>query len=305
MGNGPTWSNAAYKSLHASNNYRSATRDQIFTQTKEKRIHSLMSPYGIKQRESRDSAEHPLTIAIMVMCDHTGSMGRIPEDFVRDSMPMMMQDIVDLKVVDPQLFFGAVGDHYTDQAPLQIGQFESSAELINKWLTSVYLEGNGGGNGGESYPLAWYFAGYHTSIDCWEKRGQKGYLFTIGDEPFHQLIEGSALKSIMGSNDIDYSKDYSAEALLTKAKEKYHVYHIHVDHGYGVDGRWKKLLGENLLVVNDYRDIASLIGKTVNAVQSQLPTPAHAVVTTAIAMPDTDDEDQEHASAVEDQEILL
>src|SRR5688572_7412422 len=175
MGHGEKWNKAAYTTLHTASNYRSATTDAIFKQNVEQKVHVQMAPYGIKQRESRDSAEHPTTIGIMIWLDVTGSMARIPEDFVRDSMPMMMQDIVDLEVVDPQIFFGAIGDHECDRAPLQVGQFESSAELINKWLTSVYMEKGGGGNAGESYPLAWYFAGYHTSIDCFEKRGEKGF----------------------------------------------------------------------------------------------------------------------------------
>lgn len=34
----------------------------------------------------------------------------------------------------------------------------------------------------ESYELAMYFMARHTSIDCYEKRGKRGYLFMIGDE---------------------------------------------------------------------------------------------------------------------------
>ena len=34
-----------------------------------------------------------------------------------------------------------------DAAPLQVGQFESTAELMDQWLTWTYLEGRGGGRG--------------------------------------------------------------------------------------------------------------------------------------------------------------
>lgn len=61
------------------------------------------------------------------------------------------------------------------------GGFESSTIAINQCLSRIYLEGRG--NNGESYLLPWIIAGNHTSIDSYEKRNQKGFLFTVGDEP--------------------------------------------------------------------------------------------------------------------------
>ena len=63
-----------------------------------------------------------------------------------------------------------------DSAPLQVGQFESSDELLDKWLTNIYFEAGGGGNGGESYALAWYFAALKTATDSMEKSvGRKAF----------------------------------------------------------------------------------------------------------------------------------
>ena len=69
-----------------------------------------------------------------------------------------MDKIIQSGIKDPQVLFLAIGDHECDTSPLQVGQFESSDELLEHWLTHVWLEGGGGGNRGESYALAWHFA---------------------------------------------------------------------------------------------------------------------------------------------------
>jgi hypothetical protein len=166
---------------------------------------------------------------------------------------------------DPQILFVAVGDHECDNSPLQVGQFESSDELLDKWLKDVFLEGGGGGNAGESYHLAWYFAGYKTSTDSFEKRGRKGLLFTIGDEPVLTSILRNQVQSIMGDGQYE---NFTAENLLEKAREMYNVYHVHVK-ATMAGGReetitgWKRLMGQNLLIAESAEDVAGIIADTV------------------------------------------
>ncbi len=242
--------------------FKTKSTHEIFNQ---RSINNAMNPYGIKLRESRDSEDHPNSISIILALDVTGSMGSIPHFLVKEGLPKIMKHIIDAGISDPQVLFLAVGDHECDSSPLQVAQFESSDELLDKWLTTVFLEGGGGGNEGESYLLAWYFAGFHTSIDCHEKRKQKGFLFTIGDEPTLKQVPKEALKNIMG--DGQYS-DYSAAELLEKAKEKYHVFHLHIkETGAGgsqetMDG-WHQLLAKNLIIVDDKRDVAHIIADTI------------------------------------------
>jgi hypothetical protein len=220
-----------------------------------------MSPQNIVLRESRDSKEHPESLALILALDLTGSMGDIPLHIVRDGLPAIMGKIMQKGITDPQLLFVGVGDHECDRAPLQVGQFETSDELLDQWLTKIWLEGGGGGNAGESYLLAWYFAGHKTAIDCFEKRKQKGFLFTIGDEPTLSEVPKSAIEALMGKGQHD---DYTASSLLSKAKETYNVYHIHVKQGSAggrqdvMDG-WKQLMGENLIIVDDYKTIPTVI----------------------------------------------
>jgi len=174
--------------------YATKSRQEIFS---SKSMNNAMNPNGMDVRESRDSDEHPLSVAIVLALDVTGSMGSIPHHLVKEGLPEVMEGIMKRGEKDPQVLFLGIGDHEFDRAPLQVGQFESSDELLDKWLTDIYLEGGGGGNDGESYMLAWYFAWKHTSIDCFEKRGRKGYLFTVGDEPVLHDMPSRALKAII------------------------------------------------------------------------------------------------------------
>ncbi len=232
---------------------------------KSRSLDNDMDPKGVVRRESRDSDEHPNSVAIILALDVTGSMYRIPHDLVKDGLPKMMSNIIERGVADPQLLFLAVGDHKSDDAPLQVSQFESSDELLDKWLTTVWLEGNGGGNGGESYFLPWYFAAKHTETDDWEKRGNKGFLFTIGDEPTHQHISADSLKEIMGGGE---HKDWNIEELYAAACERYNVFHLHVKEGSNgsrqdVMNGWKDLIGDNLIIVDDFRDVPKLIADKI------------------------------------------
>ena len=117
-------------------------REQVF---KQRSVHPLMDPHGVAFRESRDSAEHPNSLPIVFALDVTGSMGAIPEMLAKRELPQFMQGLLSAGVVDPQVMFMAFGDANCDKGPLQVGQFESTAQDIDRWLTWSWLEGGGGG----------------------------------------------------------------------------------------------------------------------------------------------------------------
>ena len=233
-----------------------------------------MSPFGVGIRESRDSEEHPNSLAIIIALDVTGSMGSVPHYLVKEGLPHIVEHIINAGILDPQILFLGIGDHVVDSAPLQVGQFESSDELLDKWLTDVYLEGGGGGNEGESYMLAWYFAAKHTSIDCLEKRNKKGFLFTIGDEPVLDSISQHNLNEIMGKG--QYEKFMSNE-LYDKASQKYHAYHLHIKETASgsrqeVINGWKQMLSDHAIIVDQRNQVADIIAKIVSAsVESDQP----------------------------------
>jgi len=282
-----TWSNDAYAHLSAS--YVDKNADEIFS----KSAVSEMLPINITVRESRDSDAHPVSLAVMVFLDVTGSMGKIPESIIKNELGTLMNTIIDNGVSDPQILFGAIGDHHCDSTPLQIGQFESGTEDLDKWLKNMYLEGGGGGQNMESYLLAWLIAGRHTSIDCFEKRNTKGFLFTIGDEKSWNCVDADSLKHLLGYTQ---TEEVSDSQLLEEAERLYNVYHIHINEASYRDdpnilNYWKTVLGERLIVLNDYHAICATIatliavqyGVDMASVVSKFDAKTAGIVTTALA----------------------
>lgn len=227
----------------ASNVYQSMDRSEVFTST------SLNPQMDIKNkiRECVDSEEHPNAFPIIIGLDVTGSMGRIPYELITNSLPQIMKKIMDEGVKDPQVCFLGIGDSRCDNAPLQVGQFESSDELMEKWLKLVYLEGHGGGNGGEDYGLAWYFAARCTSVDSFKKHGRKGVVITIGDEPIHMTISRNAIKELFGSAEANIN----VVDLLKEARSEWDIYHINVPDYSGrkalTKSCWNELLQDKVL----------------------------------------------------------
>jgi hypothetical protein len=262
MGGG-NWSGDSYLNLKA--NYATKTDSEIFSQALDK----TLDPKGVKFRESRDSDAHPESVAIMVLVDVTGSMGGIPKKLLREKLGALMETLIKHGVADAQVFFGAVGDQYSDDAPLQVGQFEAGTEELNECLSKIFIEGGGGGGGTESYLLGHYFASRHTSIDCFEKRGEKGFLFTIGDEQNHEMITPQVVQEIFGDN---VETDLTPKELVKEAERMYHVFHIHANDGSypnntTILNHWNELLPERVIKVEDSTTIAEVIASTVAVVR--------------------------------------
>jgi hypothetical protein len=120
--------------------------------------------------------------------------------------------------------------------------------------------------------LAWYFASRFTALDSFEKRNQKGYLITAGDEWMHESITGRQLSKIFGGQ----CEDLTIQQMLEQAQRMYHVYHIHISHYTGMTreemyiSKWRELLGENLIVLEDYNNIAQTISDIVVSGQRTL-----------------------------------
>lgn len=226
-------------------------------------LHPDLNPLGVVMRESRDSDLNPQSNAIIIDVDVTGSMGVIADYFVKTGIGVLFDNILDRKPVsDPHLMIMANGDATCDSSPLQVSQFEADI-AIAKQLEKVYVEHGGGGNDYESYELPWYFAANHISMDCWEKRGKKGYLFTIGDEEPSRGVIASQVSEFIGDTP---QSNISLEDMYEIVSRMFHVYHIIVKEGshckYHFDDvmtKWTALMGQHAIVLRDYTKLSEVI----------------------------------------------
>lgn len=145
-------------------------------------LDSSMNPNG---KILKSSAKTP----IVIMLDVTGSN----IDFARvvyDKMPMFYGQIEQKGYLeDFEISFCAVGDAYTDDYPLQVGNFAKGIEL-DSWLEKIVLEGCGGGQRCESYELAAYYLYKNAEF----ARGSNPIIFFIGDEKPYEYVEISQAK---------------------------------------------------------------------------------------------------------------
>ncbi len=242
------YSHEAHIALAKSHSKRKT--EDVFAQ---RECHPLMNPHGVRVRESRDSAAHPASFGVVFALDVTGSMGDIPVLLAKTQLPTFMTTIMDLGVKDPQLLFMAVGDVYSDRAPLQVGQFESAAKEMDQWLTRSFLEGNGGGSNEESYETAMYFAARHTEMDCWTKRNKRGYFFMTGDELPYGRVCAKKVKSLI---DDDIPADLPTEVVTKALSEMFEPFFLIPDLGRRgrCERRWRDLLGDNVVCMESPED---------------------------------------------------
>ena len=258
MGNG-RWSANAWAQYN-SRSIKGKSQAQIFT---SRQMNAAYDPARITVRESRDSADNPNSTPIILASDVTGSMGMIAETLIRDGLNTLATEIYDRKPVsDPHVMIMAVGDAYTDQAPLQVTQFEADIRVAEQ-ARELYIERGGGGNGGESYSLAHLFAATKISADAIEKHGRKGYLFTIGDEPVLDTLRREQIRRFLN---IPAERDLSAAEMVEMAERNWEVFHIVLaNEGYArrnlhsVLKTWQPILPERTVLLEDVNALAETV----------------------------------------------
>jgi len=248
---------------------RAKSRSQLFTQSG---LAPELDPARIKYRESCDSEANPSSTPIILAVDETGSMGVLAEVIIKQGLGTIMKAVYDRRpVTDPHILCMALGDAYTDSAPLQVTQFEASVEPLTNQVRKMYLEGNGGGNGGESYALAWLFAASRTKCDAFQ-HGRKGFLFTIGDEAPHRTVTREQAKRFAS---VSAEADLDARSLLKSLQDDWQVFHLIVEtpstKEQNAVKKWRELLGERAITVSDVERLPEVIVSLIQAVAGTSP----------------------------------
>lgn len=227
---------------------------------KARKLDEALDPKGVV-RECVDSDEHPNTIPVILALDVTGSMGSALEEVSKKLNAIMTETYK--KVKDVEFLVMGIGDLAYDDAPIQASQFESDIRIVEQ-LDKVYFERGGGGNQYESYTAAWYFAINQTKLDAW-KRGKKGILITLGDEPLNPYLPKEALKRVTGNETLQ--GDVETKELYNEVIKKYDVYHFAINDSHtcyryyrdDIKETWGKYLDNNHLKVVTLNELAAQI----------------------------------------------
>lgn len=176
-------------------------------------VHPALNPYG-KKREVNN------VTPIIVALDVTRSRGDDTK-LMYEKLPQLMGQI-ELKgyIENPGISFAAIGDAFSDRAPLQVGQFEADNRL-DEVLERIWIEEGGGGTGQESYELAAYFYSRTNCVRLAKGIGKKGYCFFVGDEGFYPKVDKASVKRIIGD---DLAEDLPAVEAFRRLQEKFHTF---------------------------------------------------------------------------------
>lgn len=272
---GSRWSDSDYLSYASTTNYRSASAREVFSSG----INEKLDPRnvkvgkgdrkGLQLRESIISPENPNPTPIILGLDVTGSMGQVAVQIAKEELPKLMTQIhATNAVVDPHVMFMGIDDVFAQgHGALQVSYFEPDLKIVEQ-LRQMWLVGNGGGNGSESYDLAWYFAARYTYLENYEKTGKPGFLFTFGDEPApYQTVSKRDLETIFGPGSYE---DAKPAASLKAAQEKYQVFHVCVEHGRSsrdVSRSWTEMLGNNVIFLRNTDHLTDVVLATMRIAQ--------------------------------------
>ena len=198
----------------------------------------------------------------LVYCfDITGSMGKLPK-IIWDKWPGVVGQIMARNYLpDPEMSITAVGDIRSDKSPLQMCDFDSLRNL-DRWLTRIHFEGNGGGQGSESYEMTAYFYLHYFDMP----NAELPIFLMTGDEACAEKLYANDLRQHFGGDHENTTAEEVFAAL--RAKFRGNVFRIHrpyTAHGHEgwtnatIVAQWERLLGkDNVLHLPDDRAIGDI-----------------------------------------------
>lgn len=272
MGSG-VWSVNTY-SARASQ--RKASGQDVFEFSRgASAVHPTLNPHGLEVRESRDSQEHPDSNSIIVGLDVSGSMGAVVRGIHAD-LPNLLGLLLNRAYVPhPQIMFAAFSNASCDAVPLQVGQFESDNRM-DVHLENIILGGQLAGGCDperESAEMMIYLAARHTSIDCYEKRKRKGYLFLITDEMSYTTVSDEQVKRVFGRT---LPGDIPLETIVREAQDKYHLFVVipaqtQSGQNPAVHDHYRSYFDpQHVIVLNEAQNVSEIIALTIGLTEGTI-----------------------------------
>jgi hypothetical protein len=137
----------------------------------------------------------------------------------------------------------------------------------------------------------------HTSIDCHEKRGKRGYLFIIGDEMAYPRVKRAEVRHVTGDG---LQADIPLAKIVGEVRRKWDAYYILPEGASYVGDRqvlqfWRNLLGQNVIELGDLDAVCETIALTIGLGEAAIDldegladlrdvgSPASATVSKALA----------------------
>jgi hypothetical protein len=228
--------------------YRSARG--VSTVAERELQQSSMDPQLLpKNRRLICTAENPLVYDF----DETGSMDVLPK-IIYDKWPGIVGQVVARGYLpDPEMSITATGDIRSDDSPLQMCDF-SPLRNLDKWLKRVHFEGNGGGQGSESYEMTAY---YYANFCDMPKATNPIYLIT-GDEACVEKIYAGDLQEHFGTKGFEHA-DTTATEVFASLLKKFNGNVFRIQRRYQGESKegwnqqkivaqWEKLIGKERII---------------------------------------------------------
>lgn len=254
---GMSYSRPVYSSSTKSTNRRTGSMSsKVASSTlNSSRLHKDMNPM---KRSIVCTAKSPILIGL----DVTGSNIDFAK-VVYDKAPMFHGQIEQQNYLkDFMINFSAIGDAYTDNAPLQIAEFQYGIDA-DPWIAKIFLEEGGGGQVRESYELFAYYILNHCDIS----NAELPFCFIIGDEKPYMNVDLTQVKEIIGDTDVP---NYKSKTIFKDLKDKFkgNLFLILNKYFGGGNSRedneiyreWCKVLpSENIIKVTEEKSVIDLI----------------------------------------------
>ena len=184
------------------------------------------------------------TDPIIIGIDETGSMASWPGE-IFDRLPLFCQTLWKYRP-NAEFAICALGDAYSDRYALQVTDFTRDPKELEVRVKALGCEGNGGGQGKESYELF----GYYMLNKCLTPNATSPFLIIYGDEDFYPEVDPQQVRHYIGDRQ---EAPIPAQQVWQSLQQRFNIYRMHkpYDSGSGnsqIIASWESALGQERVI---------------------------------------------------------